>query len=74
MTTTIIPISDNGVVASSSSGETTSEPVTVKPKKRRKTAYQAKYGRNFRALKKKHPRWSFKTLTTKAHKMTRSQK
>lgn len=73
MATTIIVVGDDSVNVREETKETRSKPVTSRPKKRKKSRYQAAYGRNFKQLKKKHPRWSFKTLATKAHAETRKQ-
>lgn len=71
MATTIIVVGDDSVNVREETKETRSKPVTSRPKKRKKSRYQAAYARNFKALKAKHPRWTFKTLATKAHAMTR---
>ncbi|MDP7368674.1 MAG: hypothetical protein QGH83_15605 [Candidatus Pacebacteria bacterium] len=71
MATTIIVVGDDSVKVQEEVAKSRSSSAPSAPKKRRKTRYQAVYGRNFKDLKKKHPRWSFKTLATKAHAMTR---
>ena len=71
MATTIIVIGDDGVTVRQETEHVSSSPVQSRPKKRKKSRYQAAYARNFKALKAKHPRWTFKTLATKAHAMTR---
>jgi hypothetical protein len=73
MATTIIVIGDDGVTVTDRAEETRSSPRTSQPKRRKKSRYQAAYARNFKDLKRKHPRWSFKTLATKAHAATRRQ-
>ena len=46
-----------------------------KPKKKRKaSAYNKRYAREYKRLKKKHPRTSFATLAKKAHKAARRKK
>jgi len=42
--------------------------------KRKASAYNREYARNYAKLKKKHPRTSFAGLAKKAHKMTRRNK
>ena len=39
--------------------------------KRKASAYAKRYGREFKRLKKKHPRMAFKALAKKAHKAAR---
>ena len=45
-----------------------------KPKKTKRTptAYQKKYSRAYKQLKKKHPRMSFGSLSKKAHRLARA--
>jgi len=46
-----------------------------KPKAKRKaSAYNKRYAREYRRLKKKHPRTSFAGLAKKAHKAARRKK
>ena len=45
----------------------------VRPKKRRKTAYQSAYSAAYKRLKKKHPRMSFGSLSKKAHAAARKK-
>jgi hypothetical protein len=73
MATTIIVIGDDGVTVQEKTEETRSSSVQSRPKKRKKSRYQAAYARHFKSLKRKHPRWTFKTLATKAHAMTRRE-
>lgn len=40
-------------------------------KKRKPSKYNKEYSKQFKALKKKHPRTSFKTLAKRAHKATK---
>jgi hypothetical protein len=40
-------------------------------KKRGPSAYNKKYARAYKALKKKHPRMSFAALAKKAHRMVK---
>ena len=44
---------------------------TPKKKERKPSAYNKRYGRKYRELKKKHPRMSFGALSKKAHKELR---
>lgn len=45
------------------------------PKKKRKvSAYQREYKKQFKALKKKHPKTQFKTLVKRAHAATRAKR
>jgi len=44
------------------------EPKEKKRSKRGPSAYNKKYARAYKALKKKHPRMSFAALAKKAHK------
>ena len=73
MVTTIITISDNGSVSSENPAQAEPAVVAPAPKKRKKSRYQAAYGRNFKKLKKAHPRWAFKTIAKKAHSETKKQ-
>jgi hypothetical protein len=41
------------------------------PKRRKVGKYQKTFGRNLKALKKKHPRTQINTLMKRAHRMTR---
>jgi hypothetical protein len=41
------------------------------PKKRKVSAYSREFGRQYRALRKKHPRMGHGTITKKAHAATR---
>jgi len=43
----------------------------AKPKKRRKSKYQAELGRQLKMLKKKHPRTKITALMKRAHRATR---
>jgi len=43
-------------------------------KKRKASAYNLRYAREYRRLKKKHPRTSFAALAKKAHKAARRKK
>lgn len=43
----------------------------VKKVKRKASAYNQKYARAYKALKKKHPRMSFAALAKKAHRMVK---
>jgi len=46
-----------------------------KPKvKRKASAYNKRYAKEYRRLKKKHPRTSFAALAKKAHKAARRKK
>lgn len=45
--------------------------VLDKPKKRKVSAYSREFGRQYRALRKKHPRMSHGEITKKAHAATR---
>ena len=42
-----------------------------KPKKRKVSAYSREFGRQYRAMRKKHPRMSHGAITKKAHIATR---
>lgn len=44
-----------------------------KPKKRRKSKYQAELGRQLKMLKKKHPRTNITRLMKRAHRATRKK-
>jgi len=44
---------------------------TLKKKKRKASAYNKRYAKEYRLLKKKHPRTSFAALAKKAHAATR---
>ena len=44
-----------------------------KPKKRRKSKYQAELGRQLKMLKKKHPRTNITKLMKRAHRATRKK-
>lgn len=48
-----------------------SAPVSKTKKTRKVSAYSRRYGREFRALKKKHPRMKFSALSKKAHKLAK---
>ena len=48
-----------------------SNPPSSAPKRRKVGKYQKTFGRNLRALKKKHPRTQISTLMKRAHRMTR---
>ena len=56
----------NGIIANRS--ETVA---TNMPKRRKVGKYQKTFGRNLKALKKKHPRTQINTLMKRAHRMTR---
>lgn len=73
MATTIVVIGDDSVQVRDGSAQSSEKSSGPAPKKRKKSRYQAAYGRNFRSLKKKHPRWAFKTLAKKSHLMTKRQ-
>jgi len=45
----------------------------VKNKKRKVSKYQKNFGKNLKALKRKHPRTQAKTLMKRAHSMTKRQ-
>ena len=45
----------------------------VKNKKRKVSKYQKTFGKNLKALKRKHPRTQAKTLMKRAHSMTKRQ-
>jgi len=47
------------------------EPKEKKRSKRGPSAYNKKYARAYKALKKKHPRMSFAALAKKAHKVVK---
>ena len=55
--------------ATKSSGKRSPAPA----KKRAPSTYQKEYGRQFKALKKKHPKTSFKNLSARAHKATKKK-
>jgi len=62
---------------STTKGETrtTARRAYEKPKvKRKASAYNKRYAREYRRLKKKHPRTSFAALAKKAHKAARRKK
>ena len=46
-------------------------PVATKPKKRKRSKYQAELGRQLKMLKKKHPRTKITALMKRAHRATR---
>jgi len=46
-------------------------PPLAKPKKRKKSKYQAELGRQLKKLKKKHPRTAITRLMKRAHSATR---
>jgi len=49
-------------------------PTMKKPKQRRKVSrYQKTFGRNLKALKRKHPRTDISVLMKKAHRITRRE-
>jgi len=49
-------------------------PTIKKPKQRRKVSrYQKVFGKNLKALKRKHPRTDISVLMKKAHRMTRRE-
>jgi len=63
--------------SSTKKGETrkTARRAYEKPKvKRKASAYNKRYAREYRRLKKKHPRTSFAALAKKAHKAARRKK
>jgi len=61
--------------SSSHSHSTKKAAPTPKPKvKRGPSAYNKKYARAYKALKKKHPRTSFAALAKKAHRVARGKK
>ncbi len=45
----------------------------IKQKKRKVSKYQKTFGKNLKALKRKHPRTQAKTLMKRAHSMTKRQ-
>ena len=49
------------------------EPKEKKRSKRGPSAYNKKYARAYKALKKKHPRMSFAALAKKAHKAVKKK-
>ena len=48
--------------------------VPERKKPRKVSAYSKRYGKIYKALKKKHPRMSFGALSKKAHKEARRKK
>ena len=50
------------------------EPVKKEKKKRAPSAYNKKYAKAYKALKKKHPRTPFATLAKKAHAKAKRMK
>ena len=46
-------------------------PSQEKPRKRKVSAYSREFGRQYRAMRKKHPRMSHGAITKKAHAATR---
>jgi len=63
--------------SSTKKGETrkTARRAYEKPKvKRKASAYNKRYAKEYRRLKKKHPRTSFAALAKKAHKAARRKK
>jgi len=65
-------------LSAASSGSSTSKAHTAPaPKakvKRGPSAYNKKYARAYKVLKKKHPRTSFAALAKKAHRVARGKK
>jgi len=49
-------------------------PARVKKVKRKASAYNKRYAKAYRSLKKKHPRTSFAGLAKKAHRLARRKK
>ncbi|GAH05242.1 unnamed protein product [marine sediment metagenome] len=47
--------------------------VPIPKKKRKVSRYQRVFGKNLKALKRKHPRSSISVLMKKAHRMTRKE-
>ena len=54
-----------------SEGASLADREKAKPKKRRKSRYQAELGRQLKMLKKKHPRTKITALMKRAHRATR---
>jgi len=50
------------------------EPASAPRKKRKASAYNKKYAKAYKALKKKHPRTSFAALARKAHAKAKRMK
>lgn len=67
----------NSLTAASSSTPHSKAHAAPAPKakvKRGPSAYNKKYARAYKALKKKHPRTSFAALAKKAHRLVRGKK
>jgi hypothetical protein len=67
----------NSLSASSSSHPHSRKSAAPAPKakvKRGPSAYNKKYARAYKVLKKKHPRTSFAALAKKAHRVARGKK
>jgi len=65
-------------LSAASSGSSTSKaqaaPASKAKVKRGPSAYNKKYARAYKVLKKKHPRTSFAALAKKAHRVARGKK
>jgi len=49
------------------------EAATEKPRKRKRSKYQMEFGRQLKALKRKHPRTAVTKLMSRAHALTRKK-
>jgi len=65
-------------LSSHSSSSTSMKPIVtkklVKKVKRKASAYNKRYAKAYKRLKKKHPRTSFAGLAKKAHRLARRKK
>jgi len=63
-----------GSHSSSSVVKASITPSRVKKVKRKASAYNKRYAKAYKSLKKKHPRTSFAGLAKKAHRLARRKK